>query len=541
MVLYAIPRGMLNPFASIQKYLLKIVTPKNKPKFSFILIFLFLITLITTNTFIPSLLYAQQQVNNNVANNPIKHIVIIMQENRSFDNYFGTYPGANGIPKNVCMPLDPQHPNHGCVKPFLTTNPITVNDIPHGYQSSVAAYDNGKMDGFMVAENENNDTMSYYNNNTIPYYWDFAKHYVLADNFFSSIFSYSLPNHWYAIAGQAPTTSIYYGMQKSPNPANANNKLIPNSTTNINAGLDPNGNNPYAIPNINNKNTTINNAMVQSDSQHFNPNTHQMKKIFLNKGQKGGGLKSPAPNGSVENEYLKESNLTKTVGDLFMNNTNITWKYYDHPIALGGYKNAVNNGQVNDYWNPFAAKGSSYTQNYYSHFVNRGQIFNDLKNNSLPQVSWVIPSSPISEHPPANITLGMNWVTDVVDSIMKSPFWNSTAIVVTWDDYGGFYDHVSPPPVDKYGLGFRMPAIIISPYAKPGFVDHGKYQFESMLKFIEWRFNIPSLTDRDKNANNLLNAFDFNQKPIPPHIIPLSNQELNDIKPFIDVNRHPGG
>ncbi len=107
-----------------------------------------------------------------------------------------------------------------------------------------------------------------------------------------------------------------------------------------------------------------------------------------------------------------------------------------------------------------------------------------LKNNTLPQVSWVIPNSSISEHPPANITRGMNWVTDVVDSIMKSPSWNSTEIVVTWDDYGGFYDHVSSPPLDKYGLGFRMPTIVISAYAIPGFVDHGEYQFESMLKFI---------------------------------------------------------
>jgi phospholipase C len=128
-------------------------------------------------------------------------------------------------------------------------------------------------------------------------------------------------------------------------------------------------------------------------------------------------------------------------------------------------------------------------------------------------VSWVIPSDKLSEHPPANIALGMDWVVNVVNSIMNSQYWNSTAIIITWDDYGGFYDHVPPPQIDKYGLGFRMPALIISPYAKLGFIDHTQYQFESMLKFIEWRFNIPSLTERDRNANNLLNAFDFNQKP----------------------------
>jgi phospholipase C len=116
---------------------------------------------------------------------------------------------------------------------------------------------------------------------------------------------------------------------------------------------------------------------------------------------------------------------------------------------------------------------------------------------------------------------------------MNSQYWNSTAIIVTWDEYGGFYDHVAPPQIDKYGLGFRVPAIIISPYAKAGYIDHTQYSFESMLKFIEWRFNIPPFTYRDAHANNLLNAFDFSQKPRPPHIIPLSQTQLNAIKPLM--------
>jgi phospholipase C len=308
--------------------------------------------------------------------------------------------------------------------------------------------------------------------------------------------------------------------------------------------------------NIGTSSNTTTTISANTDPPSFNGNSQPMKKGLVRRGLiagegpavVGGGrrmeLNSPIPAGQVEKEYLEESNLTKTVADLFMNNSNsnnnnnIHWKYYDHPIQLGGYTTAVNNGQAYDYWNPFAAKGSSYTERYFSHFVNRGQIFSDLKNDTLPDVSWVVPSSPISEHPPANITLGMDWVTYVVDSIMKSQYWNSTAIIVTWDDYGGFYDHVPPPPIDKYGLGFRMPAIIISPYAKPGFIDHSKYQFESMLKFIEWRFGIPSLTNRDRNANNILNAFNFNQKPQPPHIIPLSQKQLNAIKPFININRH---
>src|SRR5579884_2781920 len=140
-------------------------------------------------------------------NNPIKHIVVIMQENHSFDNYFGTYPGDNGIPVDACMPLHPKLQQPGCVKPYLTTN-LTPKDLPHGWNAAVGDYDNGKMDGFIAFENRDNHTMSYYDNSTIPYYWYFAKHYVLADEFFTSVLGWSLPNHWYAVAGKSPETAV---------------------------------------------------------------------------------------------------------------------------------------------------------------------------------------------------------------------------------------------------------------------------------------------------------------------------------------------
>jgi phospholipase C len=215
-------------------------------------------------------------------------------------------------------------------------------------------------------------------------------------------------------------------------------------------------------------------------------------------------------------------------------NSNITWKYYDYPL-LKSYKRAVQGsaGTAFDYLNPFYAKGITYTSAYSQHFVDRTQIFKDLTTGSLPEVSWVIPSFPISEHPPANITLGMNWVKYLVDAIMSSQYWGSTAIILTWDDYGGFYDHVPPPQIDRNTLGFRMPTIIISPYAKPGYIDHAQHQFESMLRFIEWRFNLTALTERDLHANNLLNAFDFSQKPSSPYIEPLSKSELNTLSPYI--------
>ncbi len=456
---------------------------------------LFLLSGLVVATMILPLAYAQQITTiNNPGADPIKHIVVIMQENRSFDNYFGTYPGANGIAKGTCVPLSPKNPTVGCVKPYLSTDVIS-GDLPHGYQSSVIAYDNGKMDGFMLAENENPKTMSYYDSKTIPYYWDLAKRYVLADNFYSSVLSYSLPNHWFAVAGQAPATSMFYFMHRPPN----NNILNQGENASTIAGGNPN---KTAIFGVN-----------------PNPTTPNLRD-------------------EIARVYLEESNLTKTVADLFMNNThNITWKYYDHLVRAGNYKAAVSSGRAFEYWNPFSAKGSTYTASYSPHFVNRGQIFTDLKTGSFPEVSWVIPSFPISEHAPANITTGMNWVKQVLNAIMSSPYWNSTAIILTWDDYGGFYDHVPPPQIDKYGLGFRMPTLIISPYAKPGYIDHTQYQFESMLKFIEWRFNLQPLTERDLHANDLLNAFNFNQNPNPPHIVPLTIAQLNAVHPFINLVR----
>jgi phospholipase C len=213
--------------------------------------------------------------------------------------------------------------------------------MPHEYQSAIAAYDNGKMDGFMVAENKDSNTMSYYDNNTIPYYWELAKHYVLADNFYSSVLSYILPKHWYAIAGQAPISSIYYSMPQNPE-TSADDEI-------------------------------------------------QAAKYYLR-----------ASNAiSTIAHFLYDNNTTNN------NNDAISWKYYYHSIDPGDniYTEAIRNGYAYDFWNPFAAKASIYSEEYAPHFVERGQIFSGLENGSLPNVSWLIPSDQLSEHPPNNITL----------------------------------------------------------------------------------------------------------------------------------------
>src|SRR5207253_9735289 len=168
-------------------------------------------------------------------------------------------------------------------------------------------------------------TMSYYDNETIPYYWDLANHYVLADNFYSSVLSYSLPNHWYALAGQAPTTSIFYLMHRPPH-----NDIL-NQEQNASTIAGGGGGNPNATANFG-----------------VNPNPP-----------------STSLRDDVARVYLEESNLTKTVADLFMNNThNITWKYYDHLVRAGNYKAAVSSGRAFEFWNPFSAKGSTYNPAY---------------------------------------------------------------------------------------------------------------------------------------------------------------------------------
>jgi phospholipase C len=396
--------------------------------------------------------------------NPIQHIVILMQENRSFDNFFWTWPGQVGYEPNLCMPVNPAKPAQGCIRPHLATS-TTQPDMPHDWTSSWTSYDNGSMNGFLLADSQNTNAMSYYNNKTIPNIWSYASHYVLADQFFSSVKSYSQPNHWYMIAGQSPQVSLFEG-----------------------------------------------NTQEQDDCYN-----KALGMLTLSGCQ-----------------YINEAQQIQTMADE-LTTSGVSWKYYDAPIpANRTLAKAIQFGEAFDYWNPLLAKNSSYEfMQYRSNIVPREEFFSDIGNGTLPQVSWIIPSGGISDHPPANVTLGEWWITDVVNAVMQSRYWQNTAIIVAWDDYGGYFDTVVPPTVDGYGLSFRVPALIISAYSKPGYLDNTVYDFESTLRFIEWRFGVPSLTSRDADANNLLGAFNFNQQPLAPDIISLTPQQLKTIGPYI--------
>jgi phospholipase C len=156
----------------------------------------------------------------------------------------------------------------------------------------------------------------------------------------------------------------------------------------------------------------------------------------------------------------------------------------------------------------------------YRNVVPSGRFLDDLHAGHLPSVSWLNPPFSLSDHPPYSICEGENWAVSTLNQIMQSPYWRSTAVVMTWDDFGGFFDHVPPPHVDLYGLGPRVPAIVISPWAKRGFVDHDTMEFASVLRFIETVFGLPPLTSRDANTSDMLSAFDFGRRPQPPLILP---------------------
>jgi phospholipase C len=220
---------------------------------------------------------------------------------------------------------------------------------------------------------------------------------------------------------------------------------------------------------------------------------------------------------------------------------NVSWRYYleqgTEPDCETGAMTCTPIPQVlqtPSIWNPLPAFGDVRQDQQLGNVVPTRHIFSDAAAGHLPAVSWVTPSEDDSEHPPANIAAGQEHVTNVINAIMKSPDWNSTAIFLAWDDWGGFYDHVDPPTVDAQGYGLRVPGIVISPYAKRGYIDHHTYSFDAYLKFIEddflggQRLNPktdgrpdprPDVREKAKALGNLMNDFNFKQKPRSPMLL----------------------
>ncbi len=404
----------------------------------------------------------------------IQHVIVLLQENRSFNTMFMSFPGADTSTTGLCKEFDPG----GSFKPVCPSKngqPITVTlqpiplkigrpdqgkDIEHGHRAFEAELDNGKLDGFGSIYQGTNGSQqppagtfpySYVRRSDIKPYWEMAERYALADHMFSTATTDSFVAHQEIIAG---TTRL-----------NSKESLT-----------DTPSNRPWGCDALPGTKTGV---------------------IFTNGVVKEFG--GPFP---CFTQY-------KSMADV-LDAANVSWKYYVESLDPES-KDFDFSGQV---WDAYDAIKAVRNGPAWKNVVNPNtQILKDIKNGSLPEVSWVIPQLLDSDHPASGSNTGPSWVSSVVNAVGKSQYWKNTAIIVMWDDWGGFYDNVAPPQLDYTSLGFRVPMIVISPFAKKHFVSKTQYEFGSVLKFIEENFGTGSLGTTDVRANSIQDIFDFNQKP----------------------------
>ena len=417
----------------------------------------------------------------------IKHVIVIMQENRSFDHYFGTYPGADGFPRAangdfaVCVP-DPV--KGGCQMPYHDTNDLNGGG-PHGEASAIADVNGGKMDGFIAQAEEarrkgcttnpndpicsqrssNPDVMGYHDGRDIANYWAYARNFVLQDHMFEPNASWSLPAHLFMVSEWSARCS------RPGDPMSCVNALQ--------APVSP--------------------------------------------------KKRLAPDYAwTDLTYL-------------LHKARVSWRYY---VFSGTEPDCQDDGMICEsvkqgaktpgIWNPLPYFDTVKQDGQLGNVTTLSNYFNAAKSGTLPAVSWINPAGSVSEHPPGLVTAGQAYVTRLVNAAMRGPEWKSTAIFVAWDDWGGFYDHVRPPGVDQNGYGLRVPGLVISPYARKALVDHQTLSFDAYVKFIEDDFlhgqRLDPLTDgrpdprpdvreNEPILGTLVRDFNFEQKPRPALIL----------------------
>jgi phospholipase C len=418
----------------------------------------------------------------------IRHIVLIMQENRSFDSYFGTYPGADGIPKHACVP-DPAR--GGCDRPYHDTRDRNFGG-PHDHVDAVRDIAGGRMDGF-VGQAESGrrlfchrhvnsphcslspkkpDVMGYHDAREIPNYWAYARQFVLHDHMFEPTTSWSLPAHLDLVSGWS---------------ARCSRKGDPTSCVNA----------------------------VQAPG---------------------------SPPGEPQNRTGTAPDYAWTDLTYLLHRAGVSWRYYvfkgmepdceDNQMFC---KQVKQNAKTPGIWNPLPWFDTVKQDRQGENVAPFEDFLVAARRGDLPAVSWITPAEAVSEHPPSLVSKGQTFVTSVIDEVMRSPNWSSTAIFLAWDDWGGFYDHVQPPVVDANGYGMRVPSLVISPYARRGFVDHQVLSFDAYLKFIEDDFlhgrrldpatdgrpdPRPDVRERAPILGDLRTDFDFAQAPRPPLLLP---------------------
>jgi phospholipase C len=427
----------------------------------------------------------------------IQHVIVIMQENRSFDSYFGTFPGADGIPirdgvPQVCVP-DPA--TNSCIRPYHDTNDENTG-APHHAQAADMAIDRGKMDGFIrvmrgaqsaggcptdiptcSVKGHEEAVMGYHTERELPNYWAYARNFVLQDRMFEPVRSWSLPAHLYMVSEWAASCA------------------------------------------------TIGDPMSCKPERSYFNSQDLPRDLFDNDEQVPGRPDYPW----TDLTYLLHAN-------------HVSWAYY----VMGGYEPDCAHDQMfcnlrqqsartPGIWNPLPSFTDVKQDGELKNVKDTSVFFNDLRDGQLPAVAWLAPANRYSEHPPGRISTGQAYVTGVINAVMRSRYWNSTAIFLSWDDWGGFYDHVAPPNVNFFGYGLRVPGLVVSAYARTGYIDHQTLSHDAYVKFIEDDFlngqRLDPRTDgrpdpRETVAENapilgdLRNDFDFEQTLRPPLILP---------------------
>jgi phospholipase C len=406
----------------------------------------------------------------------ISHVIYLIKENRSFDNYFGKYKFGTGAVNGAVTATDAA----GAVVDLAPASDTTFGcDIDHSWQGAHMAYDCGKMDKFdlinfsdtsktggcnhVTAYPWTNHSLTQFDRPGVPNYWCYADHFTLGDNMYSSLMGPSFPNHLYTVGAQSGgNTALGAGAVNNP---------YGGSGTNGGWGCDMPGQKVQTFP--------------------FNM--------------------SPTPCTGFDSFGITSSCWDFPVLPDLIASKHRTWRYYAPGAGQSGYIwSALNAIQ-------HIGSGNVNVQPY-------GNLLTDLAGGGLQDVSWIVFPGSCSEHPPSSVCEGENYTVQIVNALMQSSYWCTTALFIVWDDFGGFYDHVPPPTAaggnfDSLGPGFRVPMLIVSPYAKPGFVDHTAYDFASLLRFSEDLFGLGTLATRDAGANDpLLNAFNLNQ-PIPRLIL----------------------
>lgn len=412
----------------------------------------------------------------------VKHVVVIYLENHSFDNLYGQLGGANGltgaqtanitqldstgnpytylpaIPGTSAFPLDLDN-KYFNIDQFVPADQ-EIPDVLHRYYQEQMQIDGGKMDKFALYNSSAGLAMGYYQTGMLPM-MSIVQKSTICDNFFHSAFGGSFLNHQWLIAAASP--------------------VFQNAPSSIVATVDANG-------------------KVTKDGQ-VTPDGYVVNTSYT--------VNAPHPASAAANTLVPNQTMP-TIGDR-LSDANVTWAWYSGgwDAALAGNPDPT----FQFHHQPFAyfANYADGTQAKKDHLKDETVFIDAAKNGTLPSVSFVKPLGLNNEHPGyAALATGENHTIELINDVLNGPNGKDAVIIVTYDENGGFWDHVAPPVIDKkWGPGTRVPTIIISPFAKKGFVDHTQYETVSILSFIEKRWGLKPLTDRDKNANPLSNAFNF--------------------------------